>query len=101
MVTTSVHCRQEVKSSGFGLRTPFENPQRPFVYGLHISTFALLKIKTEKCLNIHLKTITINLLYININRTYFYQKSLYFPKPKKKKKLLRRMTLSYTFANLF
>ena len=101
MVTTSVHCRQEVKSSGFGLRTPFENPQRPFVYGLHISTFALLKIKTEKCLNIHLKTITINLLYININCTYFYQKSLYFPKPKKKKKLLRRVTLSYTFANLF
>ena len=50
MVNTSVHCRQEVKHGGFGLRTPFEDPQRPFVYGLHSSTFALLKIKTEKCL---------------------------------------------------
>lgn len=84
MVNTSVHCRQKVKHSGFGLRTPFEDPQRQFVYGLHISTFSLLKIKTEKYLCIHLKTIAINLLYINIKCMYFYQKSLYFPKQKKK-----------------
>lgn len=84
MVNTSVRCRQKVKHSGFGLRTPFEDPQRPFVYGLHISTFSLLKIKTEKYLCIHLKTIAINLLYINIKCMYFYQKSLYFPKQKKK-----------------
>ena len=43
------------------------------------------------------------LLYINIDNMYSYLKSTYFPKPKKKKKkkIIGRLTLSYTFANLF
>lgn len=40
------------------------------------------------------------LLYINIDNMYSYLKSTYFPKPKKKK-IIGRLTLSYTFANLF